>query len=126
MKAKQDMVTMDRITLEKIQFGIQQMVSTAMEHKQCEFSPSCSSETEFALYRTYENGDKCWLQVCDKHERFVAGENLRRCGGLVKVMQKTGDVRDKSGLIVRFAHNGDNRERHQTSGEGLLGRKGYL
>ena len=27
---KQDMVTMDRITLEKIQFGIQQMVSSAL------------------------------------------------------------------------------------------------
>jgi len=30
MKAEQDMVTMDRITLEKIQFGIQQMVSSAL------------------------------------------------------------------------------------------------
>lgn len=55
-----------------------------MEHKQCEFSPGCLREADFAAYRTYPGGKKHWLQLCDKHERYVAGENLRRCGGKVQ------------------------------------------
>ena len=84
-----------------------------MEHKQCEFSLSCRENADYALYRTNDEGQKLWIQVCDKHEREVARENLRRCGGEVRMLQKTGNIRDESGLIVGVAKDGTNRNRHQ-------------
>lgn len=70
-----------------------------MEHKQCEFSPDCWREAEFALYRTYENGKKYWIQVCDQCEKYVAGENLRRVGGLIR-MDMHGVIRDATGKVL--------------------------
>lgn len=36
----------------------------------------CEREAQFEMYRTIPKKKKRWLPVCDRHERFVARENM--------------------------------------------------
>ena len=44
----------------------------------------CEEKAKFALYKTYPNGEKKWLHVCDFHEIKIGDENGRRAGGHIK------------------------------------------
>ncbi len=47
---------------------------------QCEVE-TCRNPAKWALYRTYSNGKKKWLHVCESHEQEIGRENQRRAGG---------------------------------------------
>ena len=50
------------------------------EHKQCEYD-GCERRATLNLYQIHRNLKKRWIQVCDKCERIVAAENIKRAGG---------------------------------------------
>ena len=45
--------------------------------KLCEIE-RCQNEAKYALYKTFPNGGKRWLQVCAKHEKQIVWENLMK------------------------------------------------
>jgi len=44
----------------------------------------CEQPAKYPLYKTYPNGLKVWLHVCDKHEVEIGTENSKRAGGRIK------------------------------------------
>ena len=66
MRAEKDMVTMDRITLEKIQFGIQQMVSSAlMDDMRYESREDITTQSIIKQLTFYLWGNKVNEEECD-------------------------------------------------------------
>ena len=41
----------------------------------------CQYFAKYALYKTYLDGIKKWLQVCRLCEKEIGDENMRRAGG---------------------------------------------
>ena len=50
--------------------------------KQCEVN-GCKRPAKWGLYKTFPNGEKRWLRVCDGHEKEIGQKNLQRAGGRV-------------------------------------------
>lgn len=38
----------------------------------------CQNPAEYKLFKTYPDGEKKWLHVCEKHEREIGSKNMRR------------------------------------------------
>lgn len=47
---------------------------------QCEVE-GCNNLAKWAMYKTFPNGEKKWLHVCDEHEGEIGQENFNRAGG---------------------------------------------
>jgi len=50
--------------------------------KRCQVN-GCKQSAKYALYKTYDGGEKVWIQVCDQHEKEIGSENLKRAGGRI-------------------------------------------
>jgi len=48
--------------------------------KQCEIE-GCTRPAKYGIYKTFPNGEKKWLHVCEKCEQKIGRENIRRAGG---------------------------------------------
>ena len=49
-----------------------------MGSMKCQYdNEECKNEAEYALYRLYNNGTKVWLNLCDRHDKAVVGENSK-------------------------------------------------
>lgn len=44
----------------------------------------CLNLAEYALYKTFPDGAKTWLNVCRLHEKEIGDENVRRAKGSVE------------------------------------------
>ena len=82
MKSEQDMVTMDRITLEKIQFNIQQMVSSALlSDMRYETMEDISTQSLSQRLTFYLWGNKVHEESCESVVRVYPAtmwEELKR------------------------------------------------
>lgn len=54
-------------------------MTTKRKGGQCQVE-GCLNPAKYNLFRT-SNGKKVWLDVCEKHERIIGDENMRRAGG---------------------------------------------
>jgi len=43
----------------------------------CEI-PNCQNPAKYALYKTFPDGKKEWLHVCEKHDKEIGHENILR------------------------------------------------
>ena len=41
----------------------------------------CQTPAKYGLFKTYPNGKKRWLYVCELHEKIIGDENMVRAGG---------------------------------------------
>ena len=48
--------------------------------EQCQIG-GCKNLAKYALYKTFSNGEKKWLHVCESHEQEIGQDNYRRAGG---------------------------------------------
>jgi len=51
-----------------------------MKKKQCEIE-GCPNPARYAIYKTFPDGRKRWLHVCDYHDKQIGRENILRAGG---------------------------------------------
>lgn len=40
--------------------------------------PDCHNQAKYGLYKTYQDGTKHWLHVCEYHEKIIGHENILR------------------------------------------------
>ena len=52
-----------------------------MEMKSLCQNDDCNNIAKYALFKTYPDGSKKWIQVCDSCEQIIGMENLKRAGG---------------------------------------------
>jgi len=45
--------------------------------RQCEV-PNCTNPARYGLNKTFPDGKKRWLNVCEKHDKEIGDENERR------------------------------------------------
>ena len=48
--------------------------------KMCDIE-GCPNLAKYALYKTYPDHKKVWLNVCYQHEQEIGNENMARAGG---------------------------------------------
>ena len=41
----------------------------------------CQKLAKYGIYKTFPNGEKKWLHVCDGCEQEISAENFKRVGG---------------------------------------------
>jgi len=54
--------------------------------EQCQIS-NCNNPVKYALYKTFPNGEKKWLHVCEKHDKEIGHENILRARRLAEAKQ---------------------------------------
>lgn len=58
----------------------------------------CKETAKFALYKTFPNGSKRWLNVCKQHDEEIGQENIQHAGGYIR-KSKSGELVDDEGAI---------------------------
>jgi len=48
--------------------------------ERCEIE-GCKNLAKYAMYKTYPDGEKIWIHVCESHEQEIGQENFKRAGG---------------------------------------------
>lgn len=48
--------------------------------EKCQWN-GCKSESQYAIYRLYDSGNKYWGHYCNIHEKYIASENRRKIKG---------------------------------------------
>ena len=41
----------------------------------------CNRMSKYNIYRNCADGKKVWLNCCERHEKIIGDENMRRAGG---------------------------------------------